>query len=88
MVAAVQQPPKSVLSQPGRTAPAQPDPILYDSKDLTAHAVIIGMTGSVKTGLGIGLLEEALIDRVPVVTSHDLGAASAALDVAGQSRYM
>ena len=33
--------------------------VLYDSKDLTTHAVIIGMTGSGKTGLGIGLLEEA-----------------------------
>ena len=36
--------------------------VLYDSKDLTTHAVIIGMTGSGKTGLGIGLLEEAAID--------------------------
>ena len=27
--------------------------VLYDSKDLTTHAVIIGMTGSGKTGLGI-----------------------------------
>ncbi|MGD2011754.1 MAG: hypothetical protein PVI76_11680, partial [Desulfobacterales bacterium] len=41
--------------------------ILYDSKDLLTHAVIIGMTGSGKTGLGIGLLEEALIDNIPVI---------------------
>jgi hypothetical protein len=33
------------------------DLVLYDSKDLTTHAVIIGMTGSGKTGLGIGILE-------------------------------
>ena len=26
------------------------DLVLYDSKDLTTHAVIIGMTGSGKTG--------------------------------------
>ena len=26
-----------------------PDPVLYDSKDLTTHAVIVGMTGSGKT---------------------------------------
>jgi len=26
--------------------------VLYDSKDLTTHGVIIGMTGSGKTGLG------------------------------------
>ena len=29
---------------------------LYTSKDLTTHAAIIGMTGSGKTGLGIGLI--------------------------------
>lgn len=34
--------------------------VLYDSKDLTTHAVIIGITGSGKTGLGIGLIEETL----------------------------
>jgi DNA helicase HerA-like ATPase len=33
------------------------DLLLYDSKDLTTHGVIIGMTGSGKTGLGIALLE-------------------------------
>ena len=36
--------------------------ILYDAKDLTTHAMIVGMTGSGKTGLAIGLLEEAAID--------------------------
>ena len=40
------------------------DIVLYDSKDLNTHAVIIGITGSGKTGLGIGLLEEALIDNI------------------------
>ena len=29
-------------------------PLLYDSRDLTTHAVCIGMTGSGKTGLCIG----------------------------------
>ncbi len=51
----------------------QDDLILYDSKDLTTHAVIIGMTGSGKTGLGIGLLEEALIDQVPVIAIDPKG---------------
>lgn len=41
------------------------DKILYDAKDLTTHAVIVGMTGSGKTGLGITLLEEAAIDGIP-----------------------
>ncbi|MBN2060487.1 MAG: DUF87 domain-containing protein [Deltaproteobacteria bacterium] len=47
--------------------------ILYDSKDLSTHAVIIGMTGSGKTGLGIGLLEEALIDNIPVIAIDPKG---------------
>ena len=42
-------------------------PLLYDSQDLTTHAVCIGMTGSGKTGLGIGLIEEAAIDGIPSI---------------------
>jgi hypothetical protein len=41
--------------------------ILYKSKDLTTHAVCVGMTGSGKTGLCIGLLEEAAIDGIPAI---------------------
>jgi hypothetical protein len=37
----------------------------YDARDLTTHAVCLGMTGSGKTGLGIILLEEAALDGVP-----------------------
>jgi len=43
------------------------DLVLYDSKDLTTHAVCVGMTGSGKTGLCISLLEEAAIDGVPAI---------------------
>lgn len=49
------------------------DPVLYDAKDLTTHAVIIGMTGSGKTGLGLALLEEALIDKIPVIAIDPKG---------------
>jgi hypothetical protein len=48
-------------------------PVLYDAKDLTTHGVIIGMTGSGKTGLAIGLLEEAAMDRVPVIAIDPKG---------------
>ncbi|MFZ1403493.1 MAG: hypothetical protein WAW03_10435 [Anaerolineae bacterium] len=42
-------------------------PVMYDARDLTTHAVCVGMTGSGKTGLCIDLLEEAAIDRVPAI---------------------
>ena len=42
-------------------------PLLLKSKDFTTHAAIIGMTGSGKTGLGIGLIEEAIMDSIPSI---------------------
>ncbi len=42
-------------------------PVNYDARDLTTHAVCVGMTGSGKTGLCLGLLEEAALDHVPAI---------------------
>ncbi len=39
----------------------------YDPADLTTHAVVTGMTGSGKTGLCVGLLEEAALQNVPAI---------------------
>ena len=41
------------------------NPLLYDPDDLTTHAVVVGMTGSGKTGLCIDLLEEAALNEIP-----------------------
>ena len=42
-------------------------PLLYDPADLTTHAVVVGMTGSGKTGLCIDLLEEAALQSIPAL---------------------
>jgi hypothetical protein len=48
-------------------------PLLYDANDLTTHAVCLGMTGSGKTGLCIGLLEEAALDGVSAIVIDPKG---------------
>ena len=55
------------------TGQTRPDPLLYDSKDLTTHAVCVGMTGSGKTGLCLSLLEEAAIDGIPAIAIDPKG---------------
>ncbi len=47
--------------------------VLYDAKDLTTHAVCVGMTGSGKTGLCLSLLEEAAIDGIPAIAIDPKG---------------
>ena len=42
-------------------------PVHYDPADLTTHGVIVGMTGSGKTGLGVIFLEEALRSGIPTL---------------------
>lgn len=47
--------------------------VLYDAKDLTTHAMCVGMTGSGKTGLCLALLEEAAIDGIPAIALDPKG---------------
>jgi hypothetical protein len=48
-------------------------PLLYESQDLTTHAMCVGMTGSGKTGLCLSLLEEAAIDGIPAIAIDPKG---------------
>ena len=43
------------------------EPVMLDPSNLTTHAVVTGMTGSGKTGLCIGLLEEAALHGTPAI---------------------
>ena len=49
------------------------DLVLYDSKDLVTHGVVLGMTGSGKTGLCIAMLEEAAMDNIPAIVIDPKG---------------
>ncbi|MDD2791042.1 MAG: DUF87 domain-containing protein [Sulfurimonas sp.] len=64
---------------------------LYKSKHLTTHAAIIGMTGSGKTGLGIGLIEEAALDNIPsliIDPKGDMGNLCLAFDAMRAEDYL
>ncbi len=52
---------------------AAEEPLLISARDLTTHAVCLGMTGTGKTGLGIGLLEEVLLQGIPIVVVDPKG---------------
>jgi hypothetical protein len=47
--------------------------VRYDSSHLTTHGVVVGMTGSGKTGMALVLLEEALRAGVPVLAIDPKG---------------
>jgi hypothetical protein len=47
--------------------------LLYESRQLVTHAVCVGMTGSGKTGLCVGILEEAAIDGIPAIVIDPKG---------------
>ncbi|MCG6870366.1 MAG: ATP-binding protein [Gammaproteobacteria bacterium] len=55
------------------TGELKDDLLLYDSRDLTTHAMCVGMTGSGKTGLCLSLLEEAGIDGIPAIAIDPKG---------------
>lgn len=50
-----------------KTTALTDDVLRYDSEDLTTHAVVVGMTGSGKTGLCVDILEEAALNQVPAL---------------------
>ena len=50
-----------------KTGEVLEEPLLVKNKNFTTHAAIIGMTGSGKTGLGIGIIEEAVLDKIPSI---------------------
>ncbi len=47
--------------------------VYYDSRHLTTHAIVVGMTGSGKTGLCLNLLEEAALDNIPAIVIDPKG---------------
>jgi hypothetical protein len=49
------------------------EPLLVDARRFTTHAVCVGMTGSGKTGLLIGLIEEAALDGIPTLVIDPKG---------------
>ena len=56
----------------GRTT-EDDEPVVYEADNLTTHGVIVGMTGSGKTGLGIDLIEEALLNGIPCLVIDPKG---------------
>ena len=55
------------------TGTTSDEPHLCDSRDVTTHAVGVGMTGSGKTGLCLDMLEEAAIDGIPAIAIDPKG---------------
>ena len=57
----------------GRSVTKAPAPLALDPDDLMTHGLIVGMTGSGKTALGIILIEELLKQGIPVLAIDPKG---------------
>lgn len=57
----------------GRSVTKAPAPLALDPDDLMTHGLIVGMTGSGKTALGILLIEELLKQGIPVLAIDPKG---------------
>jgi hypothetical protein len=55
------------------TDKAGADRLTLGSSDLTTHGVVVGMTGSGKTGLAVVLIEEALLAGIPTLVLDPKG---------------
>src|SRR5512145_593971 len=55
------------------TGKAGADRVVVGSADLTTHGVVVGMTGSGKTGLAVVMLEEALLAVIPTLVLDPKG---------------
>ncbi len=57
----------------GKTPDLNGERLEYNPNNLTTHAAIVGMTGSGKTGLALCLLEEAVLNNIPVIAIDPKG---------------
>ncbi|HUG86473.1 MAG TPA: DUF87 domain-containing protein [Euzebya sp.] len=61
------------VGQATQPASAAAGRVVLDPADLTTHGVIVGMTGSGKTGLGVIAIEEALLAGIPTLVIDPKG---------------
>ena len=67
------------------------DRFLLDQDDLATHGIVIGMTGSGKTGLSVGMIEELLRAKVPVIVidpKGDMGNLALAFDQLSPAQFL